>query len=108
MTCPREISKPIPKCCPYEEKLVGDQNGETESCEIDSTTSNYHMSISINGHIYTEEELKKEGKFKHEEQKVIKKAITRVCIKIGQNCFVFLNFSLFYLVNEKIQQKTKQ
>ena len=41
------------------------------------------MSISINGHIYTEEELKKEGKFKHEEQKVIKKAITRVCIKIG-------------------------
>ena len=75
MTCPREISKSIPKCCPYEEKLVGDQNGETESCEIDSTTSNYHMSISINGHIYTEEELKKEGKFKHEEQKVTKEGI---------------------------------
>ena len=103
MTCPREISKSIPKCCPYEEKLVGDQNGETESCEIDSTTSNYHMSISINGHIYTEEELKKEGKFKHEEQKVIKEGITRECmyknrVKNDTNSFHFvLNFCSFIL-----------
>ena len=70
LTCPKEISQPIPKCCPYGEILVGDADGTTEKCVNDSTTLNAHMSISINGHIYSEEELKKEGKFKHEEQKV--------------------------------------
>ena len=87
LTCPKKISKPIPKCCPDGEILVGNQDGETESCEIDST--NYHMSISINGHIYSEEKLKKEGKFKHEAQKV-NKSILYIFLLGPKICFTLL------------------